>query len=126
MDLHIDTAAHFVVIIYFRCLVLVNFYPRDAMIAHVLYSYGPVSVCLCLSQVGVLSNRLNESGWFWVWELPSTYPTLCFKEIQVSSKNKGTSLWNFVPNSGLRKFRHSISIVETCYNLAREWTLRAW
>jgi len=34
-------------------------------------SYGPVSVrpsvCLsvCLSQVGVLSKRLNESGWFW-------------------------------------------------------------
>ena len=26
-------------------------------------------------------------------------------------KNKGTSLWNFVPNSGLRKFRHGKSIV---------------
>ena len=42
-------------------------------------SHGPVSVCLsvclsvsdCLSQVGVLLKRLNESGWF----LASTYPT---------------------------------------------------
>jgi len=27
-------------------------------------------------------------------------------------KNKGTFLWNFVPNSGLRKFRRGLSIVE--------------
>jgi len=31
----------------------------------------------------------------------------------VISKNKGTPLWNFVLNFGLRKFRHGISIVET-------------
>jgi len=30
---------------------------------------------------------------------------------------KGTFLWNFVQNSRLRKFRHGISIVETCYRL---------
>jgi len=34
---------------------------------------GHVSVCVCLSQVGVLSKQLNESGWFWTWELPSIY-----------------------------------------------------
>jgi len=34
---------------------------------------GHVSVCVCLSQVGVLSKQLNESGWFWAWELPSIY-----------------------------------------------------
>ena len=28
-------------------------------------SCGPVSVCLFLSQVGVLSSRLNKSSWFW-------------------------------------------------------------
>jgi len=39
-------------------------------------SSGPVSVCLCLSQVGVLSKRMNESGWFLARELPLTYPTL--------------------------------------------------
>jgi len=44
-------------------------------------SYGPVSVCLCLSQVGVLSKRMNKSGWFLAGELPSTYSTLCCKEI---------------------------------------------
>jgi len=41
-------------------------------------SHGPVSVRLsvCLSQVGVLSKRLDESSWFLAWELPSTHPTL--------------------------------------------------
>ena len=38
-------------------------------------SHGPVS--FCLSQVGVLSKRLNESSWFLASELPSTRPTLC-------------------------------------------------
>jgi len=42
--------------------------------------------CLCLSEVGVILKRLNESGWFLAWELHSTYPTLCYKEIHVSSK----------------------------------------
>jgi len=48
------------------------------------------------------------------------------KENSVISKNKGTSLWNFALNSGLRKLRHGISIVTTrVVNLARErWTLR--
>jgi len=51
-------------------------------------SHGPVSVRVRvrLSQVGVPSKRMNESGWFLAWELHSTYPTLCFKEIHVSSK----------------------------------------
>ena len=42
-----------------------------------------------------------------------TYPTLCYKEIRVNanSNNKGTSLWDFAPKSGFRKFRHSKSIV---------------
>ena len=33
------------------------------------------------------------------------------------SKNKCTSIWNFVPNSGLRKFCFGISIVKTGYQL---------
>ena len=36
-----------------------------------------LSVSVCLSQVGVLLKRLNESGWFLACELPSTCPTLC-------------------------------------------------
>ena len=62
------------------------FYPRDAILARVLASYGPVSVSVCLSQVGVLSKRLNESGWFLARELPLTYPTLCCKVNHVSTK----------------------------------------
>jgi len=36
----------------------------------------------------------------------------------VISKNKNTSLWNFVLKCGLRIFRHGISIVDTCYQLS--------
>jgi len=46
----------------------------------------------------------------------SSYTVL--KGNSVISKNKGTSLCNFVLNSGLRKIRHGISIVETCYQLS--------
>ena len=57
---------------------------------------------------------MNESSWFLARELPSTLPTYTvLKEKSVILKNKGTSLWNFVINSGLRKFRNGISIVET-------------
>jgi len=82
--------------------------------------HGHVSVCVCvrLSQVGVLSKRLNESSWCLTCELPSIRPTLCSKETRLLPKNKGNSLWNFVLNSGLRKLRHGISIVETCYQLS--------
>jgi len=36
----------------------------------------------------------------------------------VHFKNKGTSLWNSVPNSRLKKFCFGILIVETCYQLS--------
>jgi len=49
-----------------------------------------VASCLCLSKVGVLSKWLNgSSNIFLAWMLPSTYPTLCYKEIHVSVKIKG-------------------------------------
>ena len=50
-------------------------------------SYGPVSVRLCLSQVGVLSTGINRLVWFLAWRLLLTSPTLFCKEIQVSTKN---------------------------------------
>jgi len=86
-------------------------------------SYGPVSdclsacVCVCLSQVGVLSKRLNKSDCFLSWELLLIYTTLCYKEIQVLSKARVLP-WKFAPNCGLRKFPHSISSVKACYNLS--------
>jgi len=58
---------------------------------------------LCLSQVGVLPKRLNESSWFfgtWASFHPS-YTVL--KGNSFTSKKKGTSLWNFVLNSGHRQ-----------------------
>ena len=71
------------------------------------------TVCLCLSQVGVLSKRLNESSWFFgIWA--SFHPSYTvLKGNSDISKNNGTSVWNFVLKSGLRKFHHGISIAET-------------
>ena len=47
-----------------------------------------VSVCppVCPSQVDVLLKWLDGSSWLLAWKLPSTYPTLCYKEIQASAK----------------------------------------
>ena len=41
--------------------------------------------------------------------LPTSYTVL--SRNSGICKNKGTSLWNFIPNSGLRKFRYGKSIV---------------
>jgi len=46
------------------------------------------SLCYCLLPVGILSIWLNESGWVFCWELPSTYPTMHQKEIRVFPKIK--------------------------------------
>ena len=56
-----------------------TFYPRDAMLAQVLAttSYPRLCLSVCLSQVGVLSKRMNELSWFLQWDLHSTHPILC-------------------------------------------------
>jgi len=47
-------------------------------------SYGPMSVCVCLSQVSVLSTGMNWLiCFFWTWRL---FFYQSFKEIQVSIK----------------------------------------
>ena len=38
----------------------------------------------CLLQVRVLSKQWNKSSWFLAWELPSTCPTLCYKELRIA------------------------------------------
>ena len=48
--------------------------------------HGIIAMALCLSQVGVLSKRMDGSSWFLARKLPSTYRTFCYKEIQVSTK----------------------------------------
>jgi len=104
-------------------VVVETVYPRDAM----LEPWPRVCVCLCLlcvclsvslPQIGVLSKRLNESSCFFRVEasFKPSYTTL--KGKSGISKNNGTFFWNFVPDSGLRKFCFGISIVETCYRLS--------
>jgi len=75
--------------------------------------------CVCPSVTSRSSTKTAEriELVFGVWA--SFHPSYTvLKGYSVISKNNGTSLWNFVLNSGLRKFRHSISIVETCYQLS--------
>jgi len=97
---------------------LCTFNPRDAMLARVLAMTLCLAVSVCHnSQVGVLSKRLDELGWLLAGSFLRPILTVCIRN-QVPSKNKGTFLWNFAPNSGLRKFRHNILIIEACYQLS--------
>jgi len=38
------------------------------------------------SHAGIVSQRLHGSSWFLAYKIPSTYPTLYFKDNRVSSK----------------------------------------
>jgi len=105
-----------------------DLYPRGAMLAPVLAMALCPSICLSdrLSQVGVLSKRLDESGWVSVWELPSTYPTLCFIEIQVPLKIRVLFSGTLLQSLDLENFATAYRSSKLGINLARErWTLRA-
>jgi len=69
-------------------LILVRYVTRFYLAAYVMTLCLSVCLSVCLSQAGVLSKRLNRSGWYSTRRLPSAYPTLllCFKEIWVPSK----------------------------------------
>ena len=72
------------------------------------------SVCVCLSVTSRCSIKTAERIELVFGTWASFHPSYTvLKGNSVISKNKATSLWNFVLNSGLRKFRHGISIVET-------------
>ena len=87
-------------------------------------SYGPVSVSLCMPQVGVLSKRINESGWFF-WH-GSFLPTLSCKEIQVPSKIKVLPSGTLLQTLDLENFATAYRSSKRVVNLARErWTLGA-
>ena len=80
--------------------------------------YGPMSVSACLSAsvINQCSIKwLDGLSWFLAWRFFLTSPTLFLWKFWYQ-QNKGTSLWNFVLDSRLRKFFHSISI-ERCYQL---------
>ena len=94
------------------------------MLARVGLLAMAMCLCLCLSQVGVLSNWMNGLIWLFGMKAFFNQSYTVLQGISGIYKNKGTSLWNFFLNSGLRKFRHGISIVERAINLAGR-TLRA-
>jgi len=100
---------------------------------------------MCVSNVLHVAKHSNKLSWILLWGLLqqwSRYPVFhksefcrsrwsnragfwhgsflspilcCVKRKFGYLQKKGTSLWNFVPNSGLRKICFGISIVETCY-----------
>jgi len=82
------------------------------------YGHVSVSVCvpLCLSQVGVLSKRINESSWFLASRLLSTYPTQRYIEIRVPPKIRVLPSRTLPQTLDLKK-RHDRLIVEMCYQL---------
>jgi len=86
------------------------------------YASAVLAMGLCLCPSVRHKSVFYRNGWtnravFGTWA--SFHPSYTvLKGNSVISKNKGTSLWNFVLNSGLRKFCYDISIVETCYQLS--------
>ena len=78
-----------------------------------------------LSQVGVLSKLSDESGWFSAWELPSTYPTLYYKEIQVPSKITALPPGTLLQTLDLENFATAYRSSKHVIDFAGErWTLR--
>jgi len=74
------------------------------------------SVSVCHKSEFCWNGYTNGAGFGVLAPFHPSYTVL--KGNSIISKNKSTSLWNFVLNSGLRKFCHGISIVETCYQLS--------
>ena len=87
--------------------------PRDAMLAQVLAVVE--CLCVCLSLAGIASKWLHRSSICLRTGSPRTMLRCILKKLGYL-KNNGTSpsLWNFVPNSGLRKFRHGTPTVGEC------------
>ena len=80
------------------------FLPSDAVLAQHLLS-SCVCTSFCLSRVGIVSKRLDESSCILAWRFPSPYPTPCYKKSNLGiSKIRALYVRNFVPSSGLKNF----------------------
>ena len=102
-----------------------SFYPRDAMLARMLSMALSLSVCLFVTSRWSTKRDKWIKLVFGTGAFP-TYPTMWLKEIRVSAK-KATSLWNSVPNSGLKNFASAYRLSKRVMDLARQRsTLRAW
>ena len=88
-----------------------SFFPRDAMLAQVYTNYGPVSMFVCLSVTSPCS--VETVGRIVLVFGPQASFDLSYTVLRKLRylQNNGASLWNFVSNSGLRKFCFGISIV---------------
>ena len=92
------------------------FCPRDAMLARALAVAQCPLACVCHKSVFCRNGWTNRAGF---WHESFFPPVLHCKEIQVpSGKIRVLPSGNAAPNSGLRKYRHSISIVQACYRLS--------
>jgi len=70
--------------------------------------------CVRASHTSIVLKRLHESSWLFAYRFPLTHAMLFLREIRISPKIRVISLWNFVPNFGLRKFHHSTPTVGKC------------
>ena len=87
-------------------------------------SYGPV----CLS-AGVLSQRLDESGWFWHGGFlrPILHCVITYKEIRASPKIRILPSGTFLQTLDLENFVTAYRLSKRAISLARErWMFRAW
>jgi len=92
-------------------------YLRDSMLVPVL----AIVLCLCLSvRSRCCIETAERIGLVFSMGALSHPSSTVLKGNSSTFKNKGTSLWNYARNSGLRKFRHSIQIVKVCYRLNQE------
>jgi len=76
-------------------------------------SFGPVSVT---SRCSVKTDERIELVFGVGASFHLSYTVL--EEKFGISRNKGSSLWIFVLNSGLRKFCHGMSVAKMCYQLS--------
>ena len=90
-------------------------------------SYGPVSAYVCLSRVGVPLKWMAGSSWFLARTLIPTYPKLCYKKIQVSTKIKVLPSGTLPKTPDFENFASAYRSSKRVIDLAREsWTLWAW
>jgi len=97
-----------------------SFFAAQCYASAVLATGLCLSVRVRLSQVGVISKRTNESGWFLAWELHSTYPTLCYKEIHVTSKIRVLFSGILLQTLDLENFATAYRSSKRVINFARE------
>jgi len=77
-------------------------------------------------RVSVYCRKVRQSSWLLAWKLLLTYSTLCYKDIQVSTKIGVPFSGTFPKLCTLQNFAMAYRSFKRVINLARyKWTLRA-